>query len=278
MKHFIVNPKSGKGTGEKLWLKIKDVLESRGVPYTVHKTVDKADTVAAARAMSGKGVLCAIGGDGTFHDVINGADLNETPVGFIPNGRGNDFAFGTKLQRDPMKALEAVLADRQAAIDYIDVSGIKCLNVAGTGLDVAVLQRVYEGKSRSYFGSVLYNIKHFDPYTVKVTSDGESYEGECVMVGVCNGTQIGGGIRLSPASVIDDGKLNVVIMTMPKTSITGALMKFKSGKHLDKPYTRHFLAETIEVDTPGYPIQLDGEIYQVPLHCKIVKGGLKTFY
>ena len=42
----------------------------------------------------------AVGGDGTYHEVVNGmlhrADKRRLPVGFIPNGSGNDTlrAFG----------------------------------------------------------------------------------------------------------------------------------------------------------------------------------------
>lgn len=38
--------------------------------------------------------IIAVGGDGTFHEVVNGmlhrADKKKLPVGFIPNGSGND--------------------------------------------------------------------------------------------------------------------------------------------------------------------------------------------
>jgi diacylglycerol kinase family enzyme len=36
----------------------------------------------------------AVGGDGTYHEVVNGMlhreDKKKIPVGFIPNGSGND--------------------------------------------------------------------------------------------------------------------------------------------------------------------------------------------
>lgn len=275
--NFIVNPKSGRGSGEALWEKIKAALDAKDVPYTVHITTGKADTRDAARAVSGKGILCAIGGDGTFHDVINAADLENTPIAFLPNGRGNDFAKGTKMCKDAFAALDAVLENRRIDVDCIDVSGIKCLNVAGTGIDVDVLKRVYEQKSLTYIGSVVYNLKHFKPYKVKVTADAFTYEGECVMVGVCNGTQIGGGIKISPASVIDDGKLNVVLLEKPKRGVMHCLALTKRGKHLDKPFTRHFLTERVEIETFGADIQLDGEIYNAPLNCRLIKGGVKTF-
>lgn len=89
-----------------------------------------------------------------------------------------------------IKALKCVLYGRRTPIDYIDVSGVRCLNVAGTGLDVAVLERVYAGKSKSYLSSLVYNLKHFTPYRLTVTADGITNVYDAIMVGACNGTQI----------------------------------------------------------------------------------------
>ena len=42
--------------------------------------------------------LVAVGGDGTYHEVVNGmlhrADKKKIPVSFIPNGSGNDTLRG----------------------------------------------------------------------------------------------------------------------------------------------------------------------------------------
>ena len=52
--------------------------------------------------MSMYSVLIACGGDGTFHEVVNGLltrpDKQKIPVMVVPNGSGNDFAncFGLK--------------------------------------------------------------------------------------------------------------------------------------------------------------------------------------
>lgn len=99
------------------------------------------------------------------------------------------------------------------------------------------------------------------------------------MVGVCNGKQFGGGIKISPVSKFDDGKLDVIAMEYPKKGLMRALWGFVGGKHMDKPYTHHMVCERVRVTSPyGYPIELDGEIYRGPvLDCEVVKGGLKTF-
>lgn len=279
MLHFIINMQSGKGRGRKVWKRIARYLHRKRIGYCLYVTGKAKDATAYAASIH-DGTIVAIGGDGTFHDVINGADFAKVDLGLIPAGRGNDFARGTGIPLDPIKALKCVLYGRRTPIDYIDVSGVKCLNVAGTGLDVAVLERVYAGKSKSYLSSLVYNLKHFTPYRLTVTADGITNVYDAIMVGACNGTQIGGGIRLSPASVADDGKLNAVIMTMPQSGgLTKALLKFKAGKHLNEPYTTHLLCEELSaLSDEHFPVQLDGEIYyDLPLVCRVVKGGIRLW-
>lgn len=279
MLHFIINMQSGKGRGRAVWRRISDFLHRRNIAYCLYVT-EKAKDATLYAAQITDGIICAVGGDGTFHDVVNGADFTKVDLGLIPSGRGNDFANGIGIPKDPVKALKRILYGKRTPIDYIDVSGVRCLNVGGTGLDVAVLERVYEGKSKSYLGSLVYNLRHFTPYRLAVTTDGATTVYDAIMVGACNGVQIGGGIKLSPASDITDGKINAVIMTMPEDGkLTKALLKFKAGKHLNEPYTHHILCDRISaLSDEHYPIQLDGEIYRdIPLDCKVVKGGLHLY-
>lgn len=279
MLHFIINMQSGKGRGRKVWSRIARFLHKERLGYCLYVTGKAKDAKAYAAAIK-DGTIVAVGGDGTFHDVVNGADFSKVDLGLIPAGCGNDFARGVGIPSDPIKALKRILYGKRTPTDYIDVSGVRCLNVAGTGLDVAVLERVYEGKSRSYIGSLVYNLKHFTPYRLKVTSNGASKIYDAIMVGACNGTQIGGGIKLSPKSSVTDGKINAVIMTMPDdVGLTKALLKFKAGKHLNETYTTHFLCDELSaVSDENFPVQLDGEIYRdIPLVCKIVKGGIMLY-
>lgn len=285
MINIIANIYSGKGNGNKHLKKITQYCYKNKISYTVHVTnaIGHARALANLLTKNGENTLVALGGDGTFSEVLDGiADFENTTLGFIPAGRGNDFARAAKLHLDPIKAFKDILKGETFRQDYFTVGDRKCLNVAGTGLDVAVLERV-EGKSGkiNYLKSLLYCVKHFNPYTLKVVADGEESYHECIMVGVCNGTCIGGGMKLSPESIIDDGKLNVMAIRIPDNgNVMSALFKFKSGKHLDQNYTTHFLCDEISVTPTGeqYPIQIDGEIlYDKLLECKVVKHGLKTF-
>ena len=118
----------------------------------------------------------------------------------------------------------------------------------------------------------------FKPYHMRITADGETFERDCIMVGISNGVAIGGGMMCSPDAKIDDGKLDLMIAERKDRSVLRVLPRFLSGKHEGLPELSHRDVEEVEVDNGDYPIQLDGEIYTgMRLKCKIVKGGLMTF-
>ena len=286
MLHFIANIKSGKGRGKKALQKICAYCDKNNLAYTAHITKEPkhATRIAAALCENGAQTIVAVGGDGTFSEVLNGITTKETAVGFIPAGRGNDYARAAHLNLNPVEALKDILRGTIIYTDFIESSGSRCLNVAGTGLDVAVLERV-QGKSGkiSYLKSLIWCVRHFTPYVLDITVNGATTRHECIMAGVCNGTSFGGGIKVSPASKIDDGLLDVIIMRLPQNGkIMPALLKFTKGRHLEMEYTTHIVCERVTV-TPAnpenpYPIQFDGEIqYGKTLSCAVVKGGLKTF-
>ncbi len=284
MLDFIANILSGKGLGNKNLKKITAYCDLHNIEYSVHITNARghASTIAKELSKNGARTIVAVGGDGTFHEILGGIrSFENTSLGFIPSGRGNDFANGMGIPLDPVKALEIILKGKHKNIDYIQVGEKRCLNIGGTGLDIDVLKRVAGRQGKiTYLNSLLYCVNHFTPYRIEVTLPGEAkVEYSAVIVGICNGTQFGGGLKLSPRSKFDDGLMDLVIILMPKGSIWPALFKFLKGKHIDLPITKTIRCEEVTIHPlDGRPIQLDGEIYEnADLTCKIVKGGLKTF-
>lgn len=282
MLDIIANKSSGKGNGKKCLEKVTAYLDERGIEYAVHETerVGHGKALAEELCYSGAETVIALGGDGTFHEVLNGMDFEKARMGLIPAGRGNDFAIGTKAASlDPVKAIADIVRGEPKDLDYIQVSDKRCINVAGTGLDVEVLLKTAKSKNKlSYVASLFRCLLKFKPYPVEVEVNGETQHYDCIMVGVCNGSQFGGGIRLAPISVADDGKLDIIVMEKPKHKPTVFVMpKFVKGKHMNMAYTHHVICERVKVTTPA-PIELDGEIYNdLPFDAHIVKGGFKTF-
>lgn len=284
MIDFIVNPKSGKGKGRKAIKIISKYCKKCSVEFAIHITAGKghATKIAKSLCLSGADTVVAVGGDGTFHEVLNGIDdFEKTRIGFVPAGRGNDYARAAKLNLNLKKAVQDIVHGEEIRSDYIQVGSVRCLNVAGTGLDTEVLKRVM-GKSGkiTYLKSLLYCIKHFEPYKIRITQNGQTHEEDVIMIGVCNGIAIGGGMKLSPNSDPSDGKMETVSIRVPKNGkIMKALVAFLKGKHIGEEYTTVFPADEVNIE-PAVPqtVQIDGELYDgLDFSCRIVKSGLKTF-
>lgn len=68
--------------------------------------------------------IVAVGGDGTLHEVVNGmlhrADKAKVPVGFVPNGSGNDMCAALMI-KDLDKALDYLIKGDIFKMDIIKV-------------------------------------------------------------------------------------------------------------------------------------------------------------
>lgn len=282
MYNFVVNKGSGKRRGEEYLGQITRYCDARGIEYAVHATNAKghAEQITRMLCESGADNVVVIGGDGTFHEALNGlVTPDRTALGFIPAGRGNDFARAAGLSLKPTEALEDILHGETKRIDYIQCADRRCLNVAGTGMDVDVLQSVIDKKNAiSYYVSLVGCLLRFKPYKVKIRANGVETEKNCIMVGVGNGVAIGGGMLVCPDAKIDDGKLDLMTAEKLDRGLLRLLPNFVKGRHDNLPELTHTAVEEVEVDNPGFPVQLDGEIYpDMQLRCKIVKGGLITY-
>lgn len=287
MINFIVNFGSGKGAGYKCFKTASAYLDKHNIHYSVFMTKSPGDAerTAAIITKNGPCTIAAIGGDGTFHEVLNGiSDLNNTSVGFIPAGRGNDYARSANLPKDTVKALKAIVSGETVLTDFLSIGGRRCLNAAGMGLDTAVLDRV-KGKNGkiTYLKSLIYCLRHFKPYSVKAETETEKIRFDnIIMLGLCNGTAIGGGMKVSPDSKIADGLMEAVFISVPGNGkIMGALTKFLKGRHIGLEYTRVVTCKKITITSHSSPfLQMDGELYPSdfkPLECEVVHGGLKVF-
>lgn len=280
--NIIANIHSGKGKGEKLLNEVTKYLVAQEIKHTVYITEHKGHGEQLARRICALGAqtVVALGGDGTLHEVLNGMDFRVARMGIIAGGRGNDFVTGTgAAPLDPIAAIKAIVRNKPLDLDYLQISDRRCINVAGTGLDVEVLLKTAKSRNKlTYVASLFRCLLKFKPYPVTLEVDGETVDYKCIMAGVCNGTQFGGGIKLSPTSVASDGLMDIIIMQKPKHTPTVLIMpKFVKGKHMNMQCTKHIKCSKVKIHTAA-PLELDGEIYNdLPFEAEIVAGGLKTF-
>src|SRR5699024_1155492 len=107
---FIVNPEAGNGKAKRIYDKLQKTVYFQSVQSITHITdyEGHAGEIAKELATLSKTITCVIviGGDGTFHEVVNGLSGSRIPLSFIPGGSGNDFARSVEIKGTPEEILE----------------------------------------------------------------------------------------------------------------------------------------------------------------------------
>ena len=271
--HIIANPIAGKNKFCKNLHKVEAYLNEKGVAFETHISKARQDATEIVKNLCEEGVtdFIVVGGDGTMNEVLNGlVNPVDCRVGLIPSGTGNDFAEKVGIPFDVEEACDLILNGETKSTDYIEVNGIRCMNVAGLGIDVDVLERCQKGKMKGkpkYVLSLLQSLFTFKGYQVEIECNGETETREVLIAAVCNGSQFGGGIQICPTAEVDDGKLDAIIVDSigGPIKIALAFVELMKGRVLEYPLTKHLRCDSIRF-TPkkptACPVQLDGELYQ----------------
>ncbi len=289
MFDIMINPHGGNGKSLDTLKIVTEKLDSANIEYTIHKTEGPQHATALVKELNDSQAhtdLLALGGDGSFNEVLNGiTDFSRITLGLIPCGTGNDFAAAAGISTDPLEALNAAINGSKRFVDYIQVGNKRAINCAGAGMDVDVLERystmkAFRGKLK-YYASLIDVLLHAKFHKSIVTIDGVATQKSVFLITAANGIYIGGGMPISPNSKIDDGYITLVVVNeIKKRKILGLLLKFLSGgKHIKEPCTEEFFVKEckIELIDEGC-VELDGELYREKvLDCKIKSGELQLF-
>lgn len=241
-------------------------------PTRVRHTDDLDELDDAIEHAAGHVVVVA-GGDGSLHCVLqrlwDRGTIGDTAVGLIPLGTGNDLARGAGLPLDPTEAARRIVAGTPQPLDLlVDDHGGIVVNAAHAGVGAAAASRADDLKGR--FGAAAYPIgallaaARTEGWALTITIDGRPLElpgDRTLMVGIGNGSTIGGGTPLFPGADPGDGLLDVVVSTAvgPAARIAYA-NALRTGDHLRRD---DVVADRgVEVRITGDPVghNADGEI------------------
>lgn len=283
MYHFIVNPNSRSGLGRHIWGQIEPILKQKNIDYTVHVTKYRGHaTKEAARltASNNPVTLVVLGGDGTINEVICGIQhLSCVTLGYIPTGSSNDFARGFGMSKDPLTALAHIL--NPTTITKMDVGILSyrgrkrrfCVS-CGIGFDAAVCHEAVVSKLKvllnkiklgklTYVGIAFHqlSISRWGSADLVLDQTTHLHFDRTLFIAVMNHRFEGGGFMFAPDAKVDDGLLDVcVISDMPILKILALLPTAFFGYHRFFKGVHNYTCKTLDIHTElPLAVHTDGE-------------------
>jgi YegS/Rv2252/BmrU family lipid kinase len=291
--YIVVNPASGAGRGARFRPRLVAALERAGLPFHCVESTAAGDVqqLVAGAAERGYRRLLAVGGDGTLNELVNGLFASGVPprdclVSAAAGGTGNDWSRAMEVpdDADRLAACMERAAVRPADIGVADDGrGHRSAfhNVAGAGLDAEVIGRTPRRGPRAaaYLVGLVRTLAAYRPARFDVIADGRPSQGRFLLVLASIGPRCGGGMRLTPAAVADDGWLD--LLAIDPLTFAGALPRLPKlfDGRLAGDAAFHVVRcrnATIAADPPC-GVELDGQLFgTTPLAISILPGAINA--
>lgn len=267
---LIVN---GKCRDDPELIRVIDLLKSEGRRIEVNCTQKAGDAfeLAKDRCTGDWDAIIAIGGDGTANEVAQGmlnADEIKAAFALIPYGTANDFATACGIPpNNPEVAIEMLDKAPRKAIDVGKVNDQHFINMVSCGYGAEITAETQPELKQllggfAYFVTGVTQAANIQPRTIRVTADDFEWSGEALAITVGNGRQSGGGYKLAPHAIIDDGLLDVTIVRdFPLTQYFEVLAELKEmTTNFESEHLIYHQTDRLVVEAPdGLQFNLDGE-------------------
>ncbi len=244
-----------------------DQARTAGWQVEVVETAHEGHATQIARdaATSGIDVIIVDGGDGTINEVVNGIAHSTVALAVIRGGTANVWAGEIGTSNDPAQAVRDIVRGVRRRIDLGRVDARYFLLMAGIGLDAEIVPRVPPRAKRwtgrvAYVAAGIVAALRTRPWSVRVRVDGEPRDTSLYWMLIGNTRSYGGVARITHRALADDGWLDVALMRRggPFHLLVDGVRLFL-GRHDRSPNIDYRTAKTVEILTPGLPVQVDGE-------------------
>ena len=259
---------NGKGAGNEELREAVGALRKEGIELFVRVTWEYGDAlryVAEAVAL-GCDTVIAGGGDGTINEVAGALAQLEGPrpiLGIVPLGTANDFATACNIPLAPEQALLLAIKGRAEAIDLAHVNDKHFfINMATGGFGTRITTETPEKLKAalggvSYFIHGLLRLDTLKADRCEIKGPDFSWEGDALVIGIGNGRQAGGGQQICPEALINDGLLQLRLLTSEELlpSFLRSLLNNEENKNIVSAHL-----PWLEITAPhDMTFNLDGE-------------------
>ncbi|MEM7655599.1 MAG: diacylglycerol kinase family protein [Bacteroidota bacterium] len=295
---ILLNPLAGGRKALLRWDQLQRSLTDAGISFDMVWTEGPGDaaTLALEGIAQGYRQLMGVGGDGTVHEILQ-AIMTQTVVPsqeitftVFPIGTGNDWARMYGIS-DRLVALRKRLQEGKPQLQdvghirFSDGSQRFFANVLGACYDAYVVEKT-QGQDRSgWKGTVLYlrqlvkGLWAYQAPEIHLKGEGFERKGPAILVnaGICQYS--GGGMRLVPEAIPDDGLLDITFVdSLGPWEVIRNLPKLYNGKLYAHPQAEHARSPWLEISSqPNSQIEADGELLgQLPARIELIPNALRV--
>jgi YegS/Rv2252/BmrU family lipid kinase len=291
---LIVNPAAGGGKAGRLAPDVERALRGHALEVRRVDTRSLSHARELARAAAGAGeTVVALSGDGLVGVLAD--ELRAIPgavLGVIPGGRGNDLARVLGIPEDPLQACATVAAGVTRPMDLGEVCAVDgdgrgqaFVGIASAGFDSDANRIANEAPA--WLGGLVYAygalraLISWRParFEVELDPPGERHTFVGYSVAAANSRAYGGGMLVAPDALLDDGRLEVVVIEqVSRMSFLANLPKVFKGEHVLLPTVKVFRAAEMLISADrAFTMYADGDpIGELPLRLHAVKGAVSV--
>jgi diacylglycerol kinase family enzyme len=213
--------------------------------------------------------LVACGGDGTFNLTARAALKAGVPVGLLPMGRLNNIYRSVYGSTEMGDAIKKILAGGIRRIDCATAADLPFFGSAGVGFGQRLVQALEERTPprlamgwAQLAGRAAAEVKLLDT-VLKV--DAFRFDFKPIILNI-NLLSYSAGLPLSPASVYDDGRVEVIFdQAGDAGNLTTYARLICKGKYLYGDTVRLYRGQDISIQPmKGRLLLLDGETIEIP--------------
>lgn len=267
---LVMNPCAGQKKANRYLPEIIGTFNRAGYEVMAFMTSCRGDgTKIVVEHAADADLVVAIGGDGTFNEVITGLMQAEStvPVGYIPAGSTNDFAASLHLPTNILDAAKAITEGTPVPYDIGQFQGRFFSYVASFG---AFTRTSYETPQnvKNALGHLAYllagvkELSNIRKTHLRIETDQQVFEDDYIFGAVSNSTSVGGILTLNPKVVdMQDGKFELLLVRAPRDLMElGECVRALSAQRYNCGMMTFCAASHLWIDAPeDMPWTLDGE-------------------
>jgi diacylglycerol kinase family enzyme len=283
--HFIINPISGTCKKNVLPGLIEKYLDHSQFDYKIiHTEFSKHAKILAKEASDAHiDIVCAVGGDGSVHEVGTALIGTNTTLAILPIGSGNGLARHLKIPLNIKKAILCINEQNKLIMDTGLVNDKPFLGIGGYGLDAVIADKFNKGGKRglwNYIKLIAKEFYAFKPISISIEMPNFKRTMPVVLCTLANASEFGNGFCISPSSSVTDGKLELCLLKpfrfWKAPSVAYHFLKKTSFK---SEFTEIIPLEKARITINQSIAHYDGEPFEVrkELNIQVIPKSLNTF-